>query len=83
MRSPFDDDNADQQEQQPTYPDELRIDKPPDPSAFVRATLSPDRVYVGQQVTLKDADNDGDGLFSVQLGGASTSVTNTGLIYLH
>jgi len=37
-------------------------------------------LIAGQQVTLKDADNDGNGLFSVQLGGASTSVTNTGLI---
>jgi filamentous hemagglutinin family protein len=34
----------------------------------------------GQQVTLKDSDNDGAGLFSVQLGGAGASVTNTGLI---
>jgi BatD DUF11 like domain len=65
MRSPFDDDNADQQEQQPTYPDELRIDRPPDPSAFVRATLSPDHVYVGQQVTLKVFAYGGRGNFSL------------------
>ena len=34
----------------------------------------------GYKVTLRDADNDGQGLFTVQLGGKATSVTNTGLI---
>ena len=62
--NPFDD-NADQQDQQPTYPDELRVDKPPDPAAFVRATLSPDHVYVGQQVTLKVFAYGGRGNFSL------------------
>jgi len=37
-------------------------------------------LVAGQQVTLKDADNDGNGLFSVQVGGSGTTVANTGLI---
>ena len=37
-------------------------------------------LVAGYQVTLSDADNNGDGLFSVQLGGTGTSVTNAGLI---
>ncbi|MEO7037605.1 MAG: BatD family protein [Polyangiaceae bacterium] len=52
--SPFGDDTDDQQPQQePSYPVELRLDKAPDPNAFVRATLTPDQVYVGQQVMLR------------------------------
>ena len=58
LGSPLDDDtdtDTQQQPQEPSYPDELRIDKPPDPLAFVRATLTPDQVYVGQQVVLRIA----------------------------
>ena len=50
FKSPFDDDADQQQQQEPSYPDELRVDKAPDPIAFARATLTPDHVYVGQQV---------------------------------
>ncbi len=51
-RSPFDDD-SNQQDEQPSYPDEFRVDKAGDPIAFLRATVSPDHVVVGQQVTLR------------------------------
>ena len=34
----------------------------------------------GYKVTLRDADHDGQGLFTVQIGGNGTSVTNSGLI---
>ena len=37
FKSPFDDDNNDQVEQQPSYPEEFRVDKAPDPIAFLRA----------------------------------------------
>ncbi len=65
FKSPFDDDASEQQEQEPTYPEELRVDKPPDPAAFVRATMTPDHVYVGQQVTLKVFAYGGRGAFSL------------------
>ncbi len=65
FKSPFDDDTNEQTEQEPAYPEELRVDKPPDPAAFVRATLAPDRVYVGQQVTLKVFAYGGRGAFSL------------------
>lgn len=50
FKSPFDDD---QDQQAPSYPDELRMDKAPDPIAFLRAAVTPDHVVVGQQVTLR------------------------------
>jgi filamentous hemagglutinin family protein len=37
-------------------------------------------LVAGYSVTLKDADNDGGGLFSVQLGGSDTSVINSGAV---
>jgi hypothetical protein len=37
----------------PPYPEELRVDHAPDPYAFLRAVAVPNRVVVGQQVTLK------------------------------
>jgi len=52
FHSPFDDD-TNQQDEQPSYPDEFRVDKAGDPIAFLRATVSPDHVVVGQQVTLR------------------------------
>jgi hypothetical protein len=65
FKSPFDDDSSDQQEQEPSYPEELRVDKAPDPIAFARATVTPDHVYVGQQVTLKVFAYGGRGEYSL------------------
>ncbi len=66
FNSPFDDDTDQQQQpQEPSYPEELRIDKPPDATAFVRATLTPDQVYVGQQVILRVAAYGGHGPYSL------------------
>ncbi|HWZ89265.1 MAG TPA: BatD family protein [Polyangiaceae bacterium] len=62
FKSPFDDDEQEQQE--PTYPPELRVDKAPDPIAFLRATVTPDHVVVGQQVTLRIFAYGGRGNFS-------------------
>ena len=55
LKSPFDDDDNDteQKPEEPTYPEELRVDKAPDPQAFLRTTLTPTQVVVGQQVTLR------------------------------
>jgi hypothetical protein len=65
FNSPFDDDSAEQQEQEPSYPEELRVDKAPDPIAFLRATLTPDHVFVGQQVTLRVYAYGGRGQFQL------------------
>lgn len=53
LRSPFDDDASQEQPEEPSYPEELRVDKAPDPVAFLRATVTPNPVVVGQQVTLR------------------------------
>jgi hypothetical protein len=65
FKSPFDDDNSEQQEQEPSYPEELRVDKAPDPIAFARATVTPERVYVGQQVSLRVYAYGGRGEYSL------------------
>ncbi len=65
FKSPFDDDSSEQQEQEPSYPEELRLDKAPDPIAFARATVTPDHVYVGQQVNLKVFAYGGRGEYSL------------------
>ncbi len=36
----------------PSYPDDLKLDRPLDPTAFLRATVKPKHVVVGQQLTL-------------------------------
>ncbi|MEI9952617.1 MAG: BatD family protein [Pseudomonadota bacterium] len=69
FKNPFDDDPSEQQQQQPeepTYPDELRVDKAPDPIAFLRATVTPNPVVVGQQVTLRVFAYGGRGQFSAE-----------------
>ena len=67
FKSPFDDDPAEpQQPEEPTYPEELRVDKAPDPIAFLRATVSPNPVVVGQQVTLRVFAYGGRGQFSAE-----------------
>ncbi len=62
FKSPFDD-QSDQEEREPSYPDELRMDKALDPIAFLRATITPDHVVVGQQVTLRVYAYGGRGVF--------------------
>ncbi|MCC6217655.1 MAG: BatD family protein [Polyangiaceae bacterium] len=37
----------------PPVPAELRVDRAPDPTAFLRAVVMPERVVLGQQVTLR------------------------------
>jgi len=65
FRSPFDDDAGEEQRpEEPTYPDELRVDKAPDSIAFLRATVTPNQVVVGQQVTLRVFAYGGRGQFS-------------------
>jgi oxygen tolerance protein BatD len=67
LKSPFDDDPSEQQQpEEPTYPDELRVDKAPDPIAFLRATVTPNPVVVGQQVTLRVYAYGGRGQFSAE-----------------
>jgi hypothetical protein len=65
QRSPLDDDANEQEQQEPSYPDELRVDKAADPLAFLRATVTPDHVVVGQQVTLRIFAYGGRGQFSL------------------
>ena len=67
FKSPFDDDPSEQQQpEEPTYPEELRVDKAPDPVAFLRATVTPNPVVVGQQVTLRVYAYGGRGQFSAE-----------------
>ncbi len=67
FKSPFDDDPSEpQQPEEPTYPEELRVDKAPDPIAFLRATVTPNPVVVGQQVTLRVFAYGGRGQFSAE-----------------
>jgi len=67
FKSPFDDDPSEQQQpEEPSYPDELRVDKAADPIAFLRATISPNPVVVGQQVTLRVFAYGGRGQFSAE-----------------
>jgi len=67
FKSPFDDDPSEQQQpEEPSYPDELRVDKAPDPIAFLRATVNPNPVVVGQQVTLRVYAYGGRGQFSAE-----------------
>ncbi|HEY0467741.1 MAG TPA: BatD family protein, partial [Polyangiaceae bacterium] len=54
------------QAEEPTYPEELRVDKAPDPIAFLRATVTPNPVVVGQQVTLRIYAYGGRGQFSAE-----------------
>jgi hypothetical protein len=63
FQSPFDNDTNSQPEE-PSYPDELRVDKAADPIAFLRATVTPDHVVVGQQVTLRIFAYGGRGNYS-------------------
>ncbi len=66
FNSPFDDEPSDQQPQEPSYPEELRVEKAPDPIAFLRATVTPNPVVVGQQVTLRVYAYGGRGQFSAE-----------------
>ena len=67
FKNPFDDDPSEQQQpEEPTYPDELRVDKAADPIAFLRATVTPNPVVVGQQVTLRVFAYGGRGQFSAE-----------------
>jgi oxygen tolerance protein BatD len=67
FKSPFDDEPTEEQQPElPSYPDELRVDKAPDPIAFLRATVTPNPVVVGQQVTLRVFAYGGRGQFSAE-----------------
>ena len=67
FKTPFDDDPAEQQQpEEPSYPEELRVDKAPDQIAFLRATIAPNPVVVGQQVTLRVFAYGGRGQFSAE-----------------
>jgi len=68
FKSPFDDDEPEQPEkpEEPSYPEELRVDKAPDPLAFLRTTLTPNQVVVGQQVTLRAYAYGGRGGFNLE-----------------
>ncbi|MEO6600771.1 MAG: BatD family protein, partial [Polyangiaceae bacterium] len=68
FKSPFDDDEQEQPEkpEEPSYPEELRVDKAPDPVAFLRTTLTPNQVVVGQQVTLRAYAYGGRGGFNLE-----------------
>ena len=65
-RSPFDDDASEERAEEPSYPEELRVDKAPDPLAFLRATVTPNPVVVGQQVTLRVYAYGGRGQFGME-----------------
>ena len=66
FKSPFDDDTGETQPEEPSYPEELRLDKASDPVAFLRATVTPGAVVVGQQVTLRVFAYGGRGQFGVE-----------------
>jgi hypothetical protein len=46
-------DAADAAENLPPFPEELRVERAPDPVAFLRVVVSPERAVVGEQVTLR------------------------------
>ena len=56
---------ADEPEQPPPVPEELRVDAAPDPIAFVRAVVMPKRPVVGEQVTLRVYAYGGRGRFGI------------------
>jgi hypothetical protein len=66
FRSPFDDDANEERPEAPSYPEELRVDQAPDPIAFLRATIAPSPVVVGQQVTLRVFAYGGRGQFGME-----------------
>ena len=66
FKSPFDDEPSEERPEEPTYPEELRVDRAPDPIAFLRATVSPNPVVVGQQVTLRVYAYGGRGQFGLE-----------------
>jgi hypothetical protein len=45
--------SVDEPEEPPPVPEDLRVDQPPDPVAFLRAVISPKHPVVGEQITLK------------------------------
>ncbi len=47
-------DDSDRFDLLPPYPNELRVDRAPDPMAFLRAVVHPTHAVVGQQVTLSN-----------------------------
>ncbi len=47
------DDRSLEPEEPPPVPEELRVERAPDPIAFVRAVVTPKRPVVGEQVTLR------------------------------
>lgn len=53
LGSPFDNDTDNNLDSLPPYPDDLRVDHAPDRTAFLRATVTPQRAVVGQEVRLR------------------------------
>lgn len=49
----FDLDEPQEEPELPAYPEEFRVDAAKDPIAFLRATLTPRKVVIGEQVTLR------------------------------
>lgn len=66
FKSPFDDEPSEERAEEPSYPEELRVDKAPDALAFLRATVTPNPVVVGQQVTLRVYAYGGRGQFGME-----------------
>jgi hypothetical protein len=56
---------ADEPQQLPPVPEELRVEEAPDPIAFVRAVATPKRPVVGEQVTLRVYAYGGRGRFGI------------------
>ncbi len=53
LGSPFDNDTDNEIDSLPPFPDDLRVDHAPDRTAFLRATVTPQRAVVGQEIRLK------------------------------
>jgi hypothetical protein len=67
QRAPFGE--PDEPEELPPVPEELRVERAPDPVAFLRAVVTPKNPVVGEQVTLRIYAYGGRGNFS---GASST-----------
>jgi hypothetical protein len=55
--------DLDQQEELPPVPDELKLERAPDPIAFLRAVVTPKHPVVGEQVTVRIYAYGGRGIY--------------------
>ncbi|HTQ04857.1 MAG TPA: BatD family protein [Polyangiaceae bacterium] len=65
-------DQDQEQEELPPVPDEYKVDRAPDPLAFVRVTVTPKHPVVGEQVTVRFYAYGGRGMFRISNSNEAT-----------